>query len=113
MNGESYSAAEFFAAALREYDWAVVVGEPTTGKSRSQVTVTLHDGSAVHLSHYRYLTPKRVDLFATGGLTPDVEIELDEEERTALETGWLEPTEDPQVLAAREALIAEIDAGSP
>ncbi len=110
VNGESYSAAEFFAAALREYDWALVVGEPTTGKARSQVTVALSDGSAVHLSKYRYLTPNRVDLYAVGGIVPDVEIALTEEERTDLDTGWLEPAEDPQVMAAEDALLqAEID----
>ena len=104
VNGESYSAAEFFAAALREYDWATVVGEATTGKSRSQITVVLADGSAVHLSHYRYLTPDRVDLYEAGGLTPDVELALTEEERQEFDTGWLEPEDDPQVQAAVEAL---------
>ena len=113
VNGDSYSAAEFFAAALREYDWAVVVGEPTTGKSRSQVTVVLHDGSAVHISRYSYLTPNRVDLFEAGGLTPDVEVALSEEEYEQFETGWLEPADDPQVQAAIEALrAAEIDGQS-
>ena len=111
VNGDSYSAAEFFAAALREYDWALIVGEPTTGKARSQVTIELSDGSAVHLSKYRYLTPNRVDLTEAGGLVPDVEIALSEEERTQLDTGWLEPADDPQVQAAVEALLsAEIDA---
>ena len=32
VNGNTYSAAEFFAAALMEYEAAVVVGEPTVGK---------------------------------------------------------------------------------
>ena len=113
VNGDSYSAAEFFAAALREYEWAVVVGEPTTGKSRSQITVELHDGSAVHVSKFRYLTPDRVDLFEAGGLTPDVEVALSEEEYGLFETGWLEPADDPQVQAAVEALrAAEIDGQS-
>ena len=110
VNGNSYSAAEFFAAALREYGWAVVVGEPTTGKSRSQITVVLHDGSAVHISRYRYLTPDRVDLFEAGGLTPDVEIALSEEDYGLFAGGLLEPADDPQVQAADEALrAAEID----
>ncbi len=104
VNGESYSAAEFFAAALREYDWAVVVGEPTTGKARSQVTVALSDGSAVHLSKFRYLTPHRVDLTETEGITPDVEAALTEEEREEFLTGWLAAGEDPQVQAAANAL---------
>ena len=106
VNGDSYSAAEFFAAALQEYDWAVVVGQPTTGKSRSQVTYYLRDGSAVHLSHYSYLTPNGVDLYEQGGLTPDVEAALDGEQAQLYATGWLEPEDDPQIRAALDALGA-------
>ena len=70
--GNTYSAAEFFAAALREYDWATIVGQNTTGKGRSQTTIALPDGSAVHISSRKYLTPNRVDLSEQGGLVPDV-----------------------------------------
>lgn len=72
VNGNSYSAAEYFAAALREYNWATIVGENTTGKGRSQTTIVMDDGSAVHISSKKYLTPNRVDLSEQGGLTPDV-----------------------------------------
>jgi carboxyl-terminal processing protease len=106
VNGDSYSAAEFFAAALGEYDWATVVGEPTTGKARSQVTIPLWDGGAVHLSKYTYLTPQRQDLYEAGGIVPDVEIVLTEQERSELDTGWLEPADDPQIQAAIAALNA-------
>lgn len=106
VNGDSYSAAEFFAAALRDYDWAKIVGEPTTGKARSQVTYSLWDGSAVHLSKYTYLTPSRTDLYEAGGLTPDEEAYLSDEEWMDYQTGWLEPLDDPQVLAAISALDA-------
>lgn len=78
VNGNSYSAAEFFAAALSEYSWATTVGERTTGKARSQITLELSDGSAVHISSNKYLTPNRVDLSEQGGLRPDIEIELGE-----------------------------------
>ena len=71
VNANTYSAAEFFAAALHEYDWAVIVGENTTGKGRSQTTELLSDGSAVHISSNKYLTPQRVDLSEQGGLIPD------------------------------------------
>lgn len=104
VNANSYSAAEFFAAALQEYDWAVVVGEQTTGKARSQVTVPLLDGGAVHVSRYIYLTPERVDLYEAGGVVPDVEALLTEEEQLEFDTGWLEPANDPQILAAIDAL---------
>ncbi|MCD7749578.1 MAG: S41 family peptidase, partial [Oscillospiraceae bacterium] len=106
VNADSYSAAEFFAAALRDYDWATIVGEATTGKGRSQVTIALADGSAVHISKYTYLTPSRIDLYEAGGLIPDVEIDLTEEELLLYQTGWLEPEDDPQVQAAIDALSA-------
>ena len=76
VNADSYSAAEFFAAALKEYSWATVVGESTTGKGRSQITVELADGSAVHISNNKYLTPLRVDLSEQGGLLPDVPVAM-------------------------------------
>ncbi len=105
VNEESYSAAEFFAAALHDYDWAVTVGQPTTGKARSQVTYALMDGSAVHISKYSYLTPSRTDLYLAGGIVPDVSAELSEEEALLYVTGWLAPEDDPQVMAAVDALI--------
>lgn len=85
INANSYSAAEFFAAALREYDYAAVIGEASTGKARSQMTYILSDGSAVHISTRSYLTPNRVNLAEEGGLVPDVEIALSSESDTQLD----------------------------
>lgn len=76
VNSDSYSAAEFFAAALSDFNWATVVGEQTTGKGRSQQTLELPDGSAVHISTNKYLTPSGVDLSEQGGITPDLVVEL-------------------------------------
>ena len=104
MNGDSYSAAEFFAAALREYDWAVLVGEPTVGKGYFQNTIELGDGSAVALSVGKYFTPKGVCLGETGGLAPDVTVEVDLETASGIYAGLLTPEEDPQLQAALEAL---------
>ncbi len=104
VNAEAYSAAEFFAAALQEYDRATIVGEATTGKGRSQLTFSLSDGSAIHLSSYVYLTPQRVDLSETGGITPDVTETLDDEQRTLLAAGQLDTADDPQLQAAIAAL---------
>lgn len=104
VNGESYSAAEFFAAALREYDAAVVIGERTVGKGYFQRTYELDDGSAVGLSVGKYFTPKGVSLAEEGGIVPDVEIAVDEETAAAIYAGIQDPMADPQVLAAIEAL---------
>lgn len=105
VNGDSYSAAEFFAAALREYDAAVVVGEPTVGKGYFQRTYELDDGSAVGLSIGKYFTPNGVSLAEEGGLTPDVPVPVDEETAAAIYAGTLNPMEDPQIQAAIAELI--------
>ena len=99
INGNSYSAAEFFAAALQEYEWATVVGEKTTGKGYFQTTFKLPDGSAVGLSIGKYFTPKGVSL-ANTGVTPDVPVEVDDRTESEIYYGTLDPMEDPQILAA-------------
>jgi len=103
VNASSYSAAEFFAAALREYDAAVVVGEQTVGKGYFQSTYQLADGSAVALSIGKYFTPKGVSLAETG-VTPDVVVMVQEEEAEEIYYGTLTPEEDPQIQAAIRAL---------
>jgi carboxyl-terminal processing protease len=103
VNAESYSAAELFAAALREYDAAVVVGQKTSGKGYYQNTFPLDDGSAVGLSTGKYFTPLGVSLEGVG-ITPDVEIAVDEDTEMAILYGTLEPAADPQIQAAVAAL---------
>ena len=103
VNADSYSSAEFFAAALAEYETAVVVGEKTSGKGHYQYTYQLNDGSAVSLSVGNYFTPNGISLEGVG-ITPDVEVPVTEEERVLIYYGLLEPQEDPQIQAAIEAL---------
>ncbi len=104
VNGSSYSAAEFFAAALRDYDWATVVGTQTCGKGYFQQTFRLSDGSAVGLSVGKYFTPGGVSLAEVGGLTPDITVEVDDATEAAIYAGTLDPRSDPQILAAIAAL---------
>ena len=104
VNDRSYSAAEFFAAALREYDWAIVTGQATTGKGYFQNTFRLADGSAINLSVGQYYTPKGVSLAQEGGLVPDVVTEVDETTYAMIYAGALPLAEDPQLAAALEAL---------
>lgn len=103
VNLNSYSAAEFFAAALDEYDAAIVVGEKTFGKGYFQNTFQLSDGSAVTLSVGKYYTPNGNSL-AGVGLTPQVEVPVDEDTAAAIAAGTLAPEEDPQIIAAINAL---------
>ena len=103
INAESISAAEFFAAALDEYEAATVVGTQTIGKGYFQQSYKLSDGSAVGLSIGRYTTPKGVSL-AGVGITPDVAVEVDEALFWQIYYGNVDAMEDPQVLSALEVL---------
>ena len=103
VNASSYSAAEFFAAALREYEAAVIVGEETVGKGYFQSTYQLSDGSAVALSIGKYFTPKGVSL-AEDGLTPDVVVPVEDDVALEIYYGTLAAQQDPQIQAAIKAL---------
>lgn len=102
-NQDSYSAAEFFPAAIQEYGAGTIVGTPTCGKGYFQYTYELSDGSAVGLSSGKYFTPNGKSLADTG-IQPDVLVEVDEETDMAIYYGTLEPRDDPQILAAAEVL---------
>ena len=106
VNGSSYSAAEFFAAALRDYDAAVVIGEQTTGKGHFQNTFKLSDGSAVSLSVGKYFTPGGVSLEGVG-ITPDIVVTVDEQTGAQIYYNQLPAAEDPQIQAAVAALKTE------
>ena len=71
-NAETFGEAEVCAAVLQEYQWATVLGEATTGKTRTQETIPLEDGSALRLSTGTYLTGNRTDISAKGGVVPDL-----------------------------------------
>ncbi|MDO4938906.1 MAG: S41 family peptidase [Lachnospiraceae bacterium] len=78
VNGNSASASEVFTGAMIDYKRATIVGTRTFGKGIVQNVINLADGSAIKLTTEHYYTPDGVDLHGEG-LTPDVEIELNEE----------------------------------
>ena len=99
VNQDSYSAAEFFAAAIQEYGWGTVVGAKTVGKGNFQTAFTLSDGSMLNLSIGKYYTPQGRSLTDTG-VTPDVIVELSDEDNAKLSYSQLEKTDDAQLQAA-------------
>jgi len=100
----SFSAAEYFAATLGEYGYASIVGEQTSGKSRMQTTYDMPGGGALHISTSQYLTKNRVSLHDVGGLTPDYEVVLTDEEFMLFISGSLDKEDDPQIRMALELL---------
>lgn len=77
VNGNSASASEIFAGAVQDYGLGTLVGTTTFGKGIVQKVTPLTDGSAVKLTISKYYTPNGRNIHGTG-ITPDVEVELDE-----------------------------------
>ena len=73
VNGYSASASEIFAAALKENDRAVLVGEKTFGKGVVQRVVPLPMETCINVTIAKYLTPKDNDIHKKG-IEPNLEI---------------------------------------
>lgn len=87
VNEGSASAAEVFAAALRDAGRAVLVGEPTFGKGTVQGAWELANGGSLRVTVSRWLTPDG-DSIEGGGLQPDIEVvdeDPDDDEDVVLE----------------------------
>ncbi|UCG35239.1 MAG: S41 family peptidase [Candidatus Omnitrophota bacterium] len=79
INKGSASGSEILAAALRDNNRAILLGEKTFGKGSVQTIVPLSDGSALRLTTSKYYTPAGEAIHEEEGVTPDIEIV--EEER--------------------------------
>ena len=77
INGDSASASEIFAGAVKDYGIGTLVGTTTFGKGIVQRIVELSDGTAVKLTIAKYYTPKGNNIHDKG-IEPDVEVELEE-----------------------------------
>lgn len=77
VNEYSASASEILVGALKDYNEAKIVGTKTFGKGVIQSVLPLSDGSVLKITTNEYFTPNRVKIHKVG-ITPDVEIDLDE-----------------------------------
>lgn len=77
VNGNSASASEIFAGAIKDYGIGTIVGTTTYGKGVVQTIQPLSDGSAVKITIAKYYTPKGNDINKKG-IEPDVEADLPE-----------------------------------
>jgi carboxyl-terminal processing protease len=92
------SASEIVAGALRDQGRAVLIGEKTYGKGSVQEVHQFQDGSSLHVTVARWLTPSRHQIDKTG-LQPDINVGITAEDR---DTG-----RDPQLARAQAYLAGQ------
>ena len=75
VNGNSASASEIFAGALKDHDKATIIGTTTYGKGVIQTLYKLSDGSGLKMTTEEYCTPNRNKINKIG-IEPDITVEL-------------------------------------
>lgn len=114
VNGQTASAAELFACALRDYGKAQLVGTLTYGKGCMQNFEQLSDGSGINFTVANFDPPKSEN-FDGKGLIPDFEVTLTDEQTENFYL--LAQEDDPQLQKAlsllREGLSATSEESSP
>lgn len=105
VNGSTVSAAELFAAALKDYEKATIVGEKTYGKGTMQSVFELDDGSAVSMTIGRYYPPFS-DGYDGQGVIPHKTVSIAEEYKN-ISIYNLTFEQDAQLQAAVEAVTGK------
>ena len=76
INGNSASASEILAGAIKDYGKGTLIGTTTFGKGIVQRVLPLTDGTALKLTISSYYTPKGNNIHGIG-IDPDIECEFD------------------------------------
>jgi carboxyl-terminal processing protease len=97
VDGNSASASEILAGALKDNRRAQIVGAQTFGKALVQSVHSLSDGSGMAVTVAHYYTPNGTDI-GHKGVTPDVKVDLNfnEQKNLADSPTLLGSTQDPQ-----------------
>jgi carboxyl-terminal processing protease len=97
VDGNSASASEILAGALKDNRRAQIVGAQTFGKALVQSVHSLSDGSGMAVTVAHYYTPNGTDI-GHKGVTPDVKVDLNfnEQKNLADSPALLGSARDPQ-----------------
>ena len=79
IDGGSASASEILAGALKDNVSAVLVGEKSFGKGTIQDVVSFPDGSGVHITIAKWLTPNKVWVHKKG-IDPDKVVKISDDD---------------------------------
>lgn len=60
INGNSASASEIFAGAIKDYEYGTLIGTTSFGKGIVQSIIPLDDGSAIKVTMAKYFTPREI-----------------------------------------------------
>ncbi len=76
INGNSASASEILAGAIRDFEAGTLIGTKTFGKGVVQSIIQLEDGDAIKLTTAKYFTPNGENIHGIG-IKPDVELDYE------------------------------------
>lgn len=107
-NGNSASASEILAGAVKDNGRGTLVGTKTFGKGLVQELRMLEDGSGIKVTISRYFTPSGVCIHGTG-IKPDVEIDVLSEYKD-LPVSQIPEDKDVQLKSAIEEVRSKINA---
>ena len=96
IDGGSASASEILSGALKDNKRALIIGKKSFGKGLVQEINRLPDGSAVHITIQKYLTPSGTDINKKG-IEPDIVVDMTSED--------VKNEKDPQLQRANDELV--------
>lgn len=104
INGDSASASEILAGAIKDFGYGTLIGTKTFGKGIVQTIFPLKDGDAVKLTTAKYFTPNGNYIHGVG-IEPDIELEYEylDKDGTAYEEKY-----DNQIQKAIEVLKEQL-----
>ncbi len=101
INSSTASAAELFAASIRDYEKGALIGEKSFGKGIMQKTYRLYDRSAIRFTVARYYSKSGIS-YDKKGIEPDIKVKLTDAQKANYH--FTSDKENPYVIKAVEYL---------